>query len=337
MAVKQTKKSSRKSTPRPNWVEKLASKMKLEMKQEKKPREVDDQEKPAAEGLASPTPATEKSVPQGGVVLKKIPVKYDESDIRGRMKRFGVLKKVLLVRHGKLKAHLGTAFVYFQSTRSAENVMEKARKNCAECTETNTVPFVMLNEDKIECYEVSDRPPVSKRERPKEASDQKDRQDDSTGSRNLYLLMEGKVDDRRNDVSRPDMVKRRELYKVNIKKLRNPNFHMSKTRLSVHNIPLNMDEKDVKQLFKPFGRMRQVKLLRDKQNDFSKGCGFVEYADHSSALDALRGLNNNPDVWGWKTRPIVAFAIDNVAVVQKRRENLKKTTEYPENSRSYNE
>ena len=46
----------------------------------------------------------------------------------------------------------------------------------------------------------------------------------------------------------------------------------------------------------------QVKILRStdkvdaKGVGRSKGCGFVEFTTHESALAALRAVNNNPDI-----------------------------------------
>ena len=48
----------------------------------------------------------------------------------------------------------------------------------------------------------------------------------------------------------------------------------------------------------------QVKLMRSTERvdvkgvGRSMGYGFVEFADHASALSALRATNNNPDLFG---------------------------------------
>ena len=68
---------------------------------------------------------------------------------------------------------------------------------------------------------------------------------------------------------------------------------ISQTRLSVMNIPLAMEEKELKQLFltaaaTPGSRPKivQVKIVRDKERtdasgkQRSRGYGFVEFADH---------------------------------------------------------
>lgn len=43
----------------------------------------------------------------------------------------------------------------------------------------------------------------------------------------------------------------------------------------------------------------------------SKGFGFIEFAQHEHALEALRKLNNNPDTFTKQQRPIVEFSIES--------------------------
>ncbi|KAI9203198.1 uncharacterized protein BJ171DRAFT_425619, partial [Polychytrium aggregatum] len=99
--------------------------------------------------------------------------------------------------------------------------------------------------------------------------------------------------------------------------------------------------------------IKQAKILREKDKidpatgkHRSKGCGFIEFANHSDALACLRWLNNNPSVYvqdkkskikggdsteeegasegripfagGSKRRPIVEFAVENLQVLKKR-------------------
>lgn len=97
--------------------------------------------------------------------------------------------------------------------------------------------------------------------------------------------------------------------------------------------------------------MRDMKAIAEGGLHPSKGYGFVTFARHEDALQALRNLNNNPDVFtkdkvilhsslyldSWAEwyffpqRPIVEFSVENRAALnarqqrtQKSRENLKK-------------
>jgi nucleolar protein 4 len=129
-------------------------------------------------------------------------------------------------------------------------------------------------------------------------------------------------------MSKADLAKRKRGLMDKKIKLQNPNFFVSKTRLSIRNIPLTLNESDLKSLFRkhsgdPPGVIRQVKIVREKDRfdadgkPRSKGYGFVEFAEHQPALAALRALNNHPSVWNKNTRPIVEFAVENVVALQK--------------------
>lgn len=54
----------------------------------------------------------------------------------------------------------------------------------------------------------------------------------------------------------------------------------------------------------------------------SKGFGFAEFSTHEDALETLRAMNNNPEVFGPDRRPIVEFAIEN-SLILKRQEQRK--------------
>lgn len=134
----------------------------------------------------------------------------------------------------------------------------------------------------------------------------------------------------------------------------NPSLFISKTRLSIRNLPLKTDDKDLKQIgmesitnfkretksgqrtdlsadekaegwsFKPF--VKQAKIIRSKDRVEattkklrSKGYGFLEFRTHAHALAALRYLNNNSKVFpGDPRRLIVEFSVDNKDVVERR-------------------
>lgn len=100
-------------------------------------------------------------------------------------------------------------------------------------------------------------------------------------------------------------------------KLKNPNFFVSPTRLSVKNLPQSYDEKKLKHLFlnaakerapKSSPKVTQAKILRsdddvdEEGNPKPKGIGFVQFSKHSHALTALRQLNNNPAIFSPQRR-----------------------------------
>ncbi|CAO3690899.1 unnamed protein product [Umbelopsis ramanniana] len=176
--------------------------------------------------------------------------------------------------------------------------------------------------------------------------------------RNIYLMKEGVIfadTPAAATLTEPELRKRQMSFAARKKLLAtNPALYISKTRLSIRNLPLKTDDKDLKQIgfesitnfkretksgqrtdlsadekaegwsFKPF--VKQAKIIRSKdrvdsatQKLRSKGYGFLEYRTHSHALAALRYLNNNSKVFpGDPRRLIVEFSVDNKDVVERR-------------------
>ncbi|MCO5588836.1 hypothetical protein L7F22_042796 [Adiantum nelumboides] len=154
-----------------------------------------------------------------------------------------------------------------------------------------------------------------------------------TDRRNLYLLKEGKIEEGSTaaiGVSEQDMQKRRELEQVKKVKLNSPNFHVSKRRLAIHNVPKSLKERELRKLFieavksratKQQPVIQEARILRDEaEGEKSRGVAFVEFTEHEHALVALRVLNNNPETFGPDRRPIVEFAIENLQMLRKRQE-----------------
>ncbi|CAF1163170.1 unnamed protein product [Adineta steineri] len=57
-------------------------------------------------------------------------------------------------------------------------------------------------------------------------------------------------------------------------------------------IPRNMNESELREIFEQFGPVFQLNILRDKQTGESKGCCFVTYYTRKAALDAQNALHN---------------------------------------------
>ncbi|CAJ1978137.1 unnamed protein product [Sphenostylis stenocarpa] len=121
-------------------------------------------------------------------------------------------------------------------------------------------------------------------------------------------------------------------------KLQSPNFHVSRTRLVIYNLPKSMNEKQLKKLCidavisratkqKPV--IRQIKFLKNEKNGkvaqerYSRGVAFVEFSEHQHALVALRILLSlTTETFGPEHRPIVEFALDNVQTLKLRKAKL---------------
>ncbi|MCL7036271.1 hypothetical protein MKW94_009521, partial [Papaver nudicaule] len=86
--------------------------------------------------------------------------------------------------------------------------------------------------------------------------------------------------------------------------LQSPNFHVSRTRLIVYNVPKTISQKQLKKIFidavlsrasKQTPVIQQIKFLNEKAaKNYSRRVAFVEFTEHQHALVALRVLNNNP-------------------------------------------
>ncbi|KAG2220419.1 hypothetical protein INT45_000644 [Circinella minor] len=180
-------------------------------------------------------------------------------------------------------------------------------------------------------------------------------------TRHLYLMHEGVVfpDTPAAAHMTPAELQKRQMAFAMRKRLLNsdPALFVSKTRLSIRNLPISIDDVGLRKLgrecitkFKEevkrrlrtdltaeekeegwhfLPRIKQAKIVRSKdrvdsatQKLRSKGYGFLEYMTHSHALAALRYLNNNPELFEGedsKRRLIVEFSIENKDVVEKRK------------------
>jgi nucleolar protein 4 len=72
--------------------------------------------------------------------------------------------------------------------------------------------------------------------------------------------------------------------------------------------------------------MRENKPTAPHPTAKSKGFGFLSFKKHENALNVLRKLNNNPEVFSANHRPIVSFSIEDMNVLkikEKRQERSK--------------
>jgi nucleolar protein 4 len=301
--------------------------------------------------------------------LKNLPLDTNEEELMAYFKtHFGAVKRVLLVRNRASKTLSGTGFVHCRTAELAAKIFEYAQQNAREVSATGREemkekteglshhqakrmlhkmrtdtfivrdPFLVMRDTKFTVLRVLSRTDTQeavsaqqkKKKRTKVAADD---------PRNLYLLQEGLI--------LPDSAAAKGLhprylqmieddYAARKQQLTNSNYFVSKTRLSVRNLPRTMSENDMRRLFAEqarnylkkhpedtekgkwgkYGPIRNVKLLKDTAG-VSRGYGFIEFVNHNVALNALRMLNNNPTIFGDQRRLMVSFAIENTNAVQK--------------------
>jgi RNA recognition motif-containing protein len=68
----------------------------------------------------------------------------------------------------------------------------------------------------------------------------------------------------------------------------------------VGNMPYNVSEDDLKELFSEYGEISSVSIITDKFSGQSKGFGFVEMPNNSEADQAIKALNDSR----YKGRPL---------------------------------
>ncbi|GIL62659.1 hypothetical protein Vafri_16846, partial [Volvox africanus] len=307
-------------------------KKKLEKQQQEEKREAwqgeevedPDETRPrAGSPTAAKAPPSSSSSLSTTVFVRGLPLDTTSAQLQARLEVFGAVKACRLVMDKASGKPKGTAFVEFREDGSAD----KAAAACAR-GRRNEGPGITLSGRQLEVDLAvtgeDARSLATRRLVSKTAS--KDR-------RNLYLAKEGHVTEGSPawlGMSAHDQAKRKRAAEEKNIKLKSPNFVISRTRLSVRNIPPVWTEAKLRRMFveavreratKERPRVVQAKILREQERydasgaRKSKGLGFVEFESHDHALAALRQLNNNPGTpWGRERRPIVEFAIDNVKV-----------------------
>ncbi|KAL9225220.1 hypothetical protein vseg_001169 [Gypsophila vaccaria] len=256
------------------------------------------------------------------IFINNLPFDLDPEEVKQRFSSFGEVQSFFPVLHPLTKRPRGTGFLKFSSPEAA----------AAAVSASNASPGLGLifKGRQLKVLMALDKESAHNKAVEKSKNEIQDQ-------RNLYLAKEGLIIEgtpAAEGVSAEDLAKRQTLQQKKMTKLQSPNFHVSKTRLIIYNLPKSMRPKELKKLCidaitskasKQTPVIRQIKFLNNvkdgKVKNFSRGVAFVEFAEHQHAIVALRVLNNNPEPFGPQHRPIVEFAVDNVQTLRKR--NLK--------------
>ncbi|KAL5715279.1 hypothetical protein ACHQM5_017118 [Ranunculus cassubicifolius] len=262
---------------------------------------------------------------QTTIFISNLPFDIDREEVKQRFSVFGEVLSFFPVLHRLTKRPRGTGFLQFSEASASDAAVSAA--NAASGL------GVFLKGRQLTVQKALDKKSAHNKEIEKTKNV-------DTDHRNLYLAKEGLIVEgspAAEGVSQSDMLKRQNLEKKNSTKLRSPNFHVSKTRLLIHNLPKSMTEKELKKLLidavisraskqKPF--VSQIKFLenskkgKDPSKSYARGVAFVEFSEHQHALVALRVLNNNPETFGPEHRPIVEFSLDDVQKLKLRKFKL---------------
>ncbi|KAK9672800.1 hypothetical protein RND81_12G125600 [Saponaria officinalis] len=256
------------------------------------------------------------------IFINNLPFDLDPEEVKQRFSSFGEVQSFFPVLHPLTKRPRGTGFLKFTNPDAAD----------AAVFASNASPGlgIIFKGRQLKVLKALDKESAHTKAVEKSKHEIQDQ-------RNLYLAKEGLIVEgtpAAEGVSAEDLAKRQTLQQKKMTKLQSPNFHVSKTRLVIYNLPKSMRPKELKKLCvdaitskasKQTPVIRQIKFLNNvkdgKVKSFSRGVAFVEFAEHQHAIVALRVLNNNPEPFGPQHRPIVEFAVDNVQTLRKR--NLK--------------
>ncbi|KAJ4827479.1 hypothetical protein Tsubulata_006825 [Turnera subulata] len=257
---------------------------------------------------------------QRTVFVYNLPFDVDTEEVKQRFSEFGEVQSFFPVLHQVTKRPRGTGFLKFKTEDAAASAVSAANLTSGL--------GIFLKGRKLTVLKALDKKSAHDKEMEKTKAEVHDH-------RNLYLAKEGVILEgtpASEGVSASDMTKRNRLQEEKTTKLKSPNFHVSRKRLVIYNLPKSMTEKELRKLFtdavisratKQNPVIRQIKFLNNvkkgKVRGHSRGVAFVEFSEHEHALVALRVLNNNPETFGPEHRPIVAFALDNVQTLKLRK------------------
>lgn len=303
--------------------------------------------KPSKTKEAAPKETQENDDFKRTVFISNIPFDVSKEEVTQRFAAFGHVESLFLVLHPVTKRPKGTAFLKFKTADASDAAISAAS--------TASGVGVLLKGRQLSVMRAVDK--KSAKDIGLEKTKEK-----NIDHRNLYLAKEGQILEgtpAAEGVSAEDMDRRRRLHENKMKKLQSPNFHVSKTRIVIYNLPKSMDEKQLQKLLvdavtsratKQKPTIRQIKFLQNEKKgkvdtkNYSRGVAFVEFTEPDHALVALRVLNNNPETFGPQHRPVIEFAVDNVqklkvhkANQQQQRNRYNESKEQRENGQAQGE
>jgi nucleolar protein 4 len=309
--------------------------------------EEDEEEKMPDRFNKEKVPQQQQQQQNRTIFIRNLPLDATKDQLEQKLKQFGRIKSCRIVVDRLTNRSKGVAFCDFWDEASAKKCVDRCGdetlgeggKKDTKSKASRKTPLLVAGRPVNIALAVSKEDAAQMMQ--KEASHWKGSNKEDTDKRNLYLAKEGQVHEGSSaavGVSKSDLEKRKRGDVERQARLKNPNYYISKTRLSVRNVPAEFDAKLLKRAFLDATQKRasknttpkiiNCKLLVDtlkgkagmdietgKQKH--KGIGFVEFDTHEEAMTALRAMNNNPEVFSQQKRPIVEFAVEDARAVKK--------------------
>ena len=254
--------------------------------------------------------------------IRGLPFDIDQSTVKDHFSQYGAIHYCRLMVDNKTGLPRGTAFVQYKEPSGLTSCLTAASQSDGISLDDRKLK-VLQAITPSEAKQVAKQAVSSKEKKPKD-------------KRNLHLAKEGLIlpgSEAAKDLLKADLVKRQKAEAEKRLKLKNPNFIVSSVRLCVRNIPLNVTDQILKDLFAkaggvPKSSVVQVKIMRNPDRvdssgiPRSRGFGFVQFRTHDAALKALRYTNNNPQCFGPDRRLIVEFALENQQIMKSRQQKM---------------
>ncbi|KAJ2663265.1 RNA recognition motif-containing protein [Coemansia sp. RSA 1200] len=281
--------------------------------------------------------------------IRNLSFESDEDSLFDLFRPFGKLRYCRVVYDHETGRSRGTGFVCFWNASDAVKCLDAAKKAQELSEKLSSVPSAKVSDQRNKSVLLQETPAgfestsqfvldgrvlsVAKavdREKATDLATEGLKTRKGKDKRSTYLLKEGVIfpDTPGAAMMAPaDLEHHVKEYSVRKNQiLKNPNLYMSKTRLTVHNIPRSIDESDMRKAaiaaigkFKQeikdkarqplskdemeegwdkLPRLVQVKVVRSKERVDSStgkarsmGYGFIEFSTHAHALACLRYLN----------------------------------------------
>ncbi|BFZ09199.1 hypothetical protein BsWGS_12238 [Bradybaena similaris] len=269
----------------------------------------------------------ESDVNEGRTVfVRNLPYTIENEELEEFFSQYGAVKYARAVVDKISGMPKGSAFVQFLSKEAADSCVEAGHR-------AEDSGLSLGGRNLLVSLAVS-------RNQAGEFSEKKDQKKEQKDTRNLYLAREGMIRPgtaaAAKDVTPADLALRMKIDATKRLKLKDQNVFVSSTRLCVHNIPPTVSDQELRKIVLTAAGDGQAKLvecriMRDLNRLNSQGVGksrgfaFCAFTQHEHALSALQHLNNNPDIFGDKKRPIVEFSLENRKALEAKQKRVEKS------------
>lgn len=271
--------------------EEVSKDAEMEEEEEEEEEEIEEEVEKKKEGKSS------SDEMKRTVFVRNLLFETNSAELWTAMEAFGTVEQAVIVVDRVTKRPRGTAFVRFESEAMAEEAVKQGGDDKSGAVSRNAEDGFCLQGRRLLITMAVDR------SKAKELIE-----DGQKDKRNLRLAWIGVIEagsKAAKGLPKEEVERRsRDARMKRMKLEKNPNSFVSDVRLSVRNLPKELDERALKELFllsandgadrKDVAKISHIAIVRDKErNDRSKGFGFVEFSAHSHALRALNKVNNN--------------------------------------------